>query len=60
MTATTALENFAIDTLRQRNDLQDKYNRVLAMLELYKQHGGTMMAQYVVETLVEEHLRHKK
>ena len=59
-TATTFLEDFAIDTLRQRNDLQDKYNQVLALLMIYQERPSTAMAEYVVKTLTEEHLQHKK
>lgn len=50
---------YAITLLRERNKLQTKYNSVLALLSAYQQNPGTLNAEYVVTTLVAEHLQHK-
>lgn len=51
---------YAITLLHQRNDLQTKYNSVLALLTVYQERPSTLTAEYVVKTLMEKHLQHKK
>jgi hypothetical protein len=56
---TSALEDFAINTLRQRNKLQSDLNHVLSLLHYYQADPSTLRAEFVVKTLTDKLLQHK-